>query len=89
MVKQGQCVDIAIRRIAKDADTRDVKQKLWCDSSAQIDQKREESAKKERAMHSAIILVRADEKEKCVAALRKGTTKLEQFTKLPRTRTHR
>ena len=40
-------------------------------------------------MHSAIILVSADEKEKCVAALRKGTTKLEQFTKLPRTKIHR
>ena len=47
MVKKGQCVDIAIRRIAKDADTGDVEQKPWCDSSAQIDQKREESAKKE------------------------------------------
>ena len=47
MVKQGRCVDNAIRRIAKDADTRDVQQKPWCDSSAQIDQNREESAKKE------------------------------------------
>ena len=47
MVKQGQCVDIAIRRIAKDADTGDVQRKPWCDSRTQIDQKREESAKKE------------------------------------------
>ena len=47
MVKLGQCVDIAIRRIAKDADTGDEQQNPCCDSCAQIDQKREESAKKE------------------------------------------
>ena len=35
MVKQGRCVDIAIRRIAKDADTGDVQQKPWCDSRHQ------------------------------------------------------